>query len=111
MRRAPARLALRELEAAAGFGGGVLFALHDARIAGEETAWLERRAQGWFIRDKRARNAVAYRAGLSGQSATGNGYGHVELPVAIGSDQRLAQDHAQHRAREIHLLVLAVHGH
>ena len=32
----------------------------------------------------------------------------VELAVAVGRDQRLAQDHAQHRTREIDLLVAAV---
>ena len=39
-----------------------------------------------------------------------DGDDHVELAVAVGRDQRLAQDHAQHRTGEIDVLVAAIDG-
>jgi hypothetical protein len=44
-----ARLTLRELEAAAGFGFAVFLALDDAAVAGEETLALQQRAQARLV--------------------------------------------------------------
>src|SRR5262249_37865111 len=46
--------------------------------------------------------------GLARKPAAHHRADDVVLSVAAGCDQRLAQDHAQHRTREINLLVLAV---
>src|SRR5215218_7811381 len=55
---AKSRLALRELEAAAGLRLAVLLALDHARVAGEETAALERAAQIGLVGHQRLRQAV-----------------------------------------------------
>src|SRR5215472_5302417 len=104
------RLTLRELEAAACLRPAILLAFHRARIAGEEAAGLERRAQAGLVIDQRARNAVAHRACLARQPTAVDGDDNVKLAVAVGGDQRLAQDHAQHGTREIDGLVAAVDG-
>src|SRR5262249_20645695 len=104
----PDRSALRELEAAAGLGLAVLLALNAARVAGEEAAGLQSRTQARLIGDQRAADAVTHRTCLAGETAALHAHHDVELAVAIGRDQRLAEDHAQHRTGEVDLLVLAV---
>ena len=44
---------------------------------------------------------MAHRAGLAGQAAADDGGDDVELAVAVGRDDRLLEDHLQHRTREI----------
>src|SRR4051812_34663379 len=102
-RREQAKSALGELEAAAGFGFAVLLALDHARVAGEETALLECAAQVRLEVHQRLRNAVAHRAGLTRQSAARNSADDVVLAIAVGGNQRLLDQHAQHRPREIDL--------
>jgi hypothetical protein len=58
-------LALRELEAPAGFLLAVFLALDDARIAGQETFFLENGAQIRLVIDKRLGKAVAHGARLA----------------------------------------------
>jgi hypothetical protein len=77
------RLALRELEAAAGFGAAVFFALDDTRIAGEETAALEHRTQVRLIAQQRFGKTMAYGARLTGQAAAGYGAHNVVLTLTI----------------------------
>src|SRR5689334_20562030 len=91
------RLALRELERPAGLGATVLLALDDARVAGQEATLLQDAAQLRFEVGERLRQAVAYRAGLARQAAAGHRADHVILAIAIGGDQRLLDQHAQHR--------------
>src|SRR3954470_11275166 len=94
-------LALGELERSPRFGPAVFLALDHARVAGEKAALLERPAQIRLEAHQRLGQAVTYRAGLARQSSTGNGAGHVVLAVAVGRDQRLLDQHPQHRPREI----------
>src|ERR1043166_50766 len=102
-RRSIAALALRELEAPARLGLAVLLALDHARIAGEEAAALERVAQVRLEIGQRLRDAVAHRAGLSRQSAARDRADHVILAGSVGGDDRLLDQHAQHRPREKNL--------
>src|SRR5215216_5013022 len=100
-RRTTGESALGELEAAAGFRLAVLLALDDTRVAGEESALFQRAAQVGLVVHQRLGNAVAHRASLTRQSAARYGANDVVLAVAVGSDQRLLDQHAQHRPREI----------
>src|SRR5688500_15062572 len=94
------RLALRELERAAGLGAAVFLALDHARVARQEAAALERRTQIRLEVSQRLRDAVTHGAGLAGEAATGHGADHVILTAAISSDNRLLDHHAQHRTCE-----------
>jgi hypothetical protein len=58
-------LALRELEAAAGFGLAVFLAFDSTAVTGEEAALLEGRAKVWLKIGKGARNAVAHGTSLT----------------------------------------------
>src|SRR4051794_17644771 len=95
--------ALRELEAAAGFLLAVLLALDDARGAGEETFLLERGAKLRLEVGQRLGDAVTPRARLAREPAAGNRHDDVELAGPVCDVQRLLQDHAQHRTREVAL--------
>src|SRR5262245_40476470 len=97
------RLALRELEAAARLGPAVLLTLDYARVAGQEAAALERAAQIGLVGNQRLGEAVTDRARLPRQPATRHGADNVVLAVAVGRDQRLLDQHPQHRTGEIHL--------
>ncbi len=101
-------LTLRELEAAAGLGAAVLLAFDDARVAGQEAALLQDAAQIRFHVGQRLGQAVAHRAGLARQTATGHGADDVVLVRAGGSGQRLLDHHAQHRTGEVDFLVTGV---
>src|SRR6266849_361044 len=101
--QAPHASALGELEAAPRLGAAIFLALDHARVAGEEAALLERAAQVRLEIHQRLGQAVADRAGLARQTAAGDGAGDVVLPAAVGRDQRLLDQHAQHRPREIDL--------
>ncbi len=59
------RLALRELEAAAGLGLAVFFALNGTAVTGEEAALFEGRAKVRLKIGEGTRNAVAHGAGLA----------------------------------------------
>src|SRR3954469_22107220 len=85
--------ALRELEAAAGFLLAVLLALDDARVAGEESFLLERRAKLGLEVGERLRDAVAHGARLAREAAACDRHDHVELAGAVRHMQRLLQDH------------------
>src|SRR5580704_7522720 len=107
-RREGSRLALRELEASAGLGLAVLFALNHAAVAGEEAVRLQKRAQARFVVGERLGKAVTHRARLTGEAGALHGDGDVELAEAVGDLQRLGDHHAQHRPGEIDLLIAAV---
>jgi hypothetical protein len=64
-RRADRTLALRELEAAAGFRAAELLALHHAAVAGEEAFLLERGAKRRLVIGQRLGDAVTHRASLA----------------------------------------------
>src|SRR5207244_8727370 len=81
----------------------VLLALDHARVAGEEPAALERAAQIGLKIHQRLGDAVAHRAGLAREPAARDRADDVVLAVAVGRDQRLLDQHAQHRPREINL--------
>src|SRR6185437_10694821 len=102
------RLSLAELEAAPSLGASVFLAFHCAWIACQEAAGLERRTQGGFIGNESTADAVANRASLARQSTSRNRYDDIELSVPVGGNQGLAQNHSQHRAREVYLLIAAV---
>ncbi len=102
------RLALRELEAAAGFHAAVLLALHHAAVAGEEAALLEDAAQLGLVIRERLGNAVANRAGLAGQPAARDGRTDVELAQAVGGGERLLQKHLQDGTGKVLLETLVV---
>ena len=96
-------LPLGELEAPARLGLAVLLALHHARIAGEEAAALEHRAQIGLMSHQCLGQAVTHRARLTRQPAAGDGAYHVVLTLAVGGDEWLLDQHAQHRAGKIGL--------
>src|ERR1700730_17100041 len=95
------KLPLRELEASARFGLAVFLALDHARVAGDEAAALENGAQLGFVADQRLGYAVAHRAGLTRKSAARHRADYVILSLAVGGDQRLLDQHAQHRPGKI----------
>ena len=77
-------------------------------VAGEEAAALEDAAQFRLEIGERLGEAVAHRAGLSGQAAARNPADHVVLAIAVGDRERLADQHAQHRTGEIDLELAVV---
>src|SRR3990167_2688633 len=102
------RLALRELEAAAGLGLAVLLTLDDAAVAGQEAVRLHDRAQAGLVVGQGLRQAVTDGAGLARQARAFHGHDDVELTEAIGHFQRLGDHHSQHRTGEIDFLVTTV---
>src|SRR5690606_30449759 len=92
-------LALRELEAAAGLGAAVLFALDDAAVAGQEAGPFDRRAQRRFVTGQSLCDTVQHCAGLARQSAALDGGDDVILAGAVGQSKRLVDDQAQGRTR------------
>src|SRR5205823_5224175 len=102
------RLTFRELEGTASLGPAILLALDGARVAGEEAAGLQRGAQSGLVIHQGAGNTVTHRTGLTRQAAAIDGDDDIELAIAVGGDQRLAQDHAQHRTGEIDRFVAAI---
>ena len=62
---------------------------------------MSTRAQRRLVVGQRLGDAVTNRAGLAGQAAADDGGDDVELAVAVGRDDRLLQDHLQHRTGEI----------
>src|SRR5690606_14221289 len=101
-------LALRELEAAASLGAAVLLTLDDARVAGQEALGLDRGAQRRLIFGQRLRDAVLDGAGLPREAATLDRADHVILAGPLGDRERLVDDEAQRRAREIDFLIAAI---
>src|SRR5690606_29703720 len=104
----PEGSALRELEAAASLGPAVLLAFHHAAVAGQEACRLHRAAQRRLVFGERLADAVLHRAGLARKPAALDGGDHVVLAFAAGDLERLVDDEAQGRAREIGFLVAAV---
>src|SRR5688500_2573714 len=102
------RLALRELEAAAGLGLAVLLALDDSRVAGQEALALHRRAELRLVAGEGGRDAVADRAGLAGKAAALDRRDHVILAAALGDVEDLVDDQSKRRPGEIDFLVAAV---
>src|SRR3546814_9695756 len=68
------------------------------------------RAQARLVERQRLGDAVAHRARLTGEAAALHRADDVELIAAVGDQERLGEDHAQHRPGEVDRLVLAVHG-
>src|SRR5260370_10994500 len=95
-----AYLALGELEAAAGFGFAVFFALDDAAVAGEKALALQQGAQARVLAGERLADAVAHPAGLAGKTAALYPAPHIELAQPVARAQRLVAHHPQHRPRE-----------
>src|SRR6267378_6447362 len=89
---------LRELERPPRLGLAVLLALDHAAVAGQEAAALEDAAQLRLEIRQCLGEAVAHRAGLTGQSAARHPADDVVLAVAIGQNQRLRNHHAQYRS-------------
>src|SRR5579883_3606918 len=65
-------LTFGELEAAARLGLAVLLALDHTRVAGQEAAAFEHRAQVRLVPHQRLGQAVAHGAGLAGKPAAGD---------------------------------------
>src|SRR5690606_35841303 len=102
------RLTLGELERTACLCTAVLLALDDARVAGQEAALLEDRAQARLEVGQRLGDAVTNGTGLAGKTAAGDGGDDVELAVTGSCDDRLLQDHLQDRTGEVGFERLAV---
>src|SRR4051812_30540424 len=94
-------LALRELERLARFRTPVLLALHDTGVAGQEAALLQYAAQIRLEVGQSLRNAVTHGTRLARQTAAGDRADDVVLAGAGRGDQRLLDQHPQHRAGEI----------
>src|SRR6266478_2096120 len=94
------RSPLGELERATRLGAAVLLAFDDARVAGQITAAFEHGPQIRLVTHQRLGDAMSHRAGLPGKSATRNRADHVVLVLAVDGDERLLDQHAQHRPRE-----------
>src|SRR5690606_19492219 len=104
----PGKSALRELEAAARLGPAVLLALDHAAVAGQEPGGLDRGTQRRLELGQRLADAVLHCAGLARKPAAGDRGDHVVLALALGDRERLADDQAQRRPREIGFLVAAI---
>src|SRR5512139_299324 len=96
-RGTPDRLALRELEGTPRLGTSVFLAFDDAWIASQEASPLESAAQIRFEIGQCFCEAMTHSASLTRQTTAGNGAGDVVLSVAVGRDQRLLDQHPQHR--------------
>src|SRR6185369_13699093 len=107
-RRNESSLALRELEAAASLGAAVLLALDGARVAGQEPGLLHDRAERRLITGQRLGNAVQDRTGLAREPAADDGGLDIILTRALGDAERLVDDEAERRTREVDLLLAAV---
>src|SRR5690606_8999069 len=81
-----------------------------AAVAGQEATLLENRAQARFIVGQRLGYAVAYRTGLAGKAAAGDGADDVELALAVSGDNRLLNNHLQHGTCEVGHEITAVDG-
>src|SRR6202034_1037610 len=103
-------LTLAELEASSGFHLAVLLALHHARVTREEASDLEDAAQVGLVVGQRTRYPVPHRAGLTGQAPARDSAEYVELVVAVGDQERLGDQHAQHGASKILYDLPVVHG-
>src|SRR5690348_8772860 len=106
----PAGSALRELEAASGLGLAVFLALDHATVAREKALRLQRRTKPRLVIEQRLGDAMPHRAGLAREAAADHGAVHIELAEAIDDDERLIDQHAQHRPREIDRAVATVDG-
>src|SRR5690348_5685699 len=106
--RSGKRLALRELEAAAGLGAAVLLALDHAGVAGEEAGLLDDAAERGLVARQRLGDAVLDRAGLAREAAADDGRDHVILALAPGDSERLVDHQAERRTGEIDFLLAAV---
>src|SRR3954469_25392367 len=95
------RLALRELERLARLGAAVLLALHGTGVAGQEAALLQHAAQIRLEAGQRLGDAVTYGTRLARQTAAGNRADDVVLAGAGSGDQRLLDQHPQHRTGEV----------
>ncbi len=82
------------MRAAAGFAPADLFAFDLAGIAGDEACLTQGLAQGRIVLHQRPGNAVANRAGLTGDPATADLDLDVELPGELHQFERLAHNHA-----------------
>src|SRR5712692_1424442 len=102
--------ALGELERAAGLGAPVFLALDHPRVAGEKAVALEHGPQVRLVIHQRLGDAVAHRSRLAGEPAARDRADDIVLALAIGRDQRLLDQHAQHRPGEEDLHRLLVHG-
>src|SRR5690606_36226595 len=102
------RSALGELERTASLALAILLSLDHARVPGQEAALLEDRPQLRLVIGQCLGNSVPYGPGLSGKSAARHRRHDVVLAVAIGCEDRLAQDHLQHRPSEILVVFLVV---
>src|SRR5690606_12500989 len=103
------RLALGELEGAAGLRAAVLLALHHASVAGEEAALLEQSAKLRFVEGERAGDAVAHGTGLAREAAAGDGGDDIVLAAAVRRFDGLLQVHLKNRPGEILGELLVVH--
>src|SRR6476620_2435302 len=97
------QLALRELERLARLRPAVLLALHGAGVAGQEAALLQYAAQSRLEVRQSLRDAVTHGTRLARQTAAGDRADDVVLAGARGCNQRLLDQHAQHRSGEIGL--------
>src|SRR3546814_6060732 len=104
----PLGLALRELEAAARLGRAVLLALYRAAVAGKEARRLDRCAQRRLVAGQCLADAVLDRAGLARKTAALDGADHVILALPRRHVERLVDDEAQRRPREIDFLIATV---
>src|SRR4051812_11589591 len=108
MDRRAARLALAELRALAGLLEAGLLALLDARVARQEAAALELRAEVRVGVGERAGDPVAQRAGLAGHAAAVERRDDVHARLVADRLERLADVALQRRAREVGLERAAV---
>ena len=88
----------------------VFLALDRAGVSGQEPGNLQNAAQIRLVVGQRAADAVPHGAGLARQSAAIDRAGHVELVIAVGDQERLRQQHTQHRTGEILHHRTAIHG-
>src|SRR5579872_4120224 len=101
-------LTFTELEALAGSRHSVLLAFLGARVARQESFFLQLLAQLQVVLAERARDAEAHRAGLPGDAAAGDRRQHVELVGGLGQDERGLDLGAQGFAREERVELAAV---
>src|SRR2546425_2822326 len=108
----PRPLALRVLEAGARAALSVLLSFLDARVAGQESGFLQAGAQGRLELHQRPGDPVSHGARLPGLAAACDVDQDVELVVRLGQDHGLAHHALQRVGVEVrvHRPAVDLHG-
>jgi hypothetical protein len=101
-------LSFRELKPLASAFLTILFALFGARVACQQSGFLEFLAKFAVKLKQSTGDAVTHSASLSGRSPARNVHQHIELAECVGQLQRLADYHSLRFVLEMSIKRLAI---